>query len=262
MSVYTMSPLLAVRITVLVILLLFAVIGYIRGLLKMVLSLVSVFLALILVWMLHPAITNAVDRYTPLRENITSAVESVVLDKAIDELQELGGDALPAGFGSGVFPAGERAVMESVLSRIPLTGEQQKQILELSNLPASIRSSIVTTTEESLMQFADRLSSSVADVIMRMLCSVLSFIVVVILIRVLYIVFGLIGKLPVLGGINRILGALLGVWEGLMLLWFFCVIVSMLSPTEFGTTLSNAIAADPVLSRLYGLALSLGGANR
>ena len=259
MSLFTLSTPMGIRVTAVVVLLLFAVMGYFKGLLKMVLSIVSVFLALILVWALHPAITNALDRYTPLREKITSAVEEVVLDKALDVIQEMGGDVLPEGLGSGVFPAGEKAVTEALLSQINLTHEQQEQILELSRLPEIIRKKVVITTEGSLMQFSESLSSAVADVIMRMICCILTFVAALVLIRVLYIVFDLIGKLPVLGGFNRILGALLGIWEGLILLWFVCVVISLLAPTEFGTALSDAITSDPFLSRLYHLALSVGG---
>ena len=86
----------------------------------------------------------------------------------------------------------------------------------------------------------------------------IGFLVVFLLIRILYLVTGLIGYIPILHGINKVLGAVFGLAEAGVILWVLCQAVTVALPSETGREVMQAIARNPVLSYIYNTLFAIG----
>ena len=66
-----------------------------------------------------------------------------------------------------------------------------------------------------------------------------------------YIAFKIVDKLPLIGGINRSIGAVAGFVKGMVVVWIVFAGVAMTATTSFGQEIVRAIYASPLLIWLY-----------
>ena len=69
--------------------------------------------------------------------------------------------------------------------------------------------------------------------------------------RIILKIVGVIGKIPIIGGVNRLLGGILCLVEGLLILWCLCFLITALSGTAFGESVLKVINESPVLKLIY-----------
>ena len=85
--------------------------------------------------------------------------------------------------------------------------------------------------------------------------SALSYLIAVIIavtvVTVVGKVLGLLGKLPGISILNRILGAVFGAVRGIVLIWLFFLIVVITEESKFGTFCLNQIHGSALLLFLY-----------
>lgn len=83
----------------------------------------------------------------------------------------------------------------------------------------------------------------------------LAFLTTLILVGVLVkgVVFALdiVAKLPILNGLNRLAGTILGFAEGMLLIWIFFLAVSVFAATQWGGTLMEMISKSALLTWIY-----------
>ena len=92
----------------------------------------------------------------------------------------------------------------------------------------------------------------ISSIIQRILLSaVLIFLSTSLLIRILLYVFDVIAMLPIIGGLNRLAGAALGLMIALTVVWIFFLIVTLLYATDIGKDMLRMIQENPFLSFLY-----------
>ena len=85
------------------------------------------------------------------------------------------------------------------------------------------------------------------DTLMRLLV----MLVIGILMQVLWHILDLASRLPVLEGLNKMLGAAAGALKGLVIVWGLFCIIQLCSMTEIGQTLLSRIEESPVLKGIY-----------
>ena len=100
-------------------------------------------------------------------------------------------------------------------------------------------------------QFAEYVSTYLADILINAVSSIILFAAVYILIHLLVRWLDLIARLPILYGLNHIAGAVLGLLQGLLLLWIGCFLVGVFAATPLGMTLEEQINASAWLRFLY-----------
>ena len=83
------------------------------------------------------------------------------------------------------------------------------------------------------------------------LAYVILFLVIYLVLRLILRLSNLINHIPILGGVNRIAGAVIGLAEGVIFLWVICMIIMMMSGTDFGITCERAIVNSPFLNFIY-----------
>ena len=99
--------------------------------------------------------------------------------------------------------------------------------------------------------FRDYIGGYLADTVLKAAVFVVLFVVVYLALKVLVVWLDLIAKLPILSGINKMAGAVLGGVQALIFIWILCIVLTIFSRTELGQMIFTQVNASPWLSWLY-----------
>ncbi len=206
--------------------------GHYKGFIKLAVSLAAVIAALVIVNISMPAVTKFVKENTSFETMVSQSMKEAM----------------------GLETGGEGELGQAETQGTP---SDQRAIIESLNLPQSIKEDLLENNNNEIYQilgvdqFADYIGSYLSDLIVRTVGFVILFIVVYVVIRVIMGWLDLIARLPVLSGMNKVAGAVLGGVQGLIFLWIFCLVVTAFSGTSWGLDLMTQIEASPWLLFLY-----------
>lgn len=205
------------------------VIGYHKGFLCTLVSMGAVLISIILVVLFSGKVTELLNKNTDLRQKIQQSV--------YEKLTEDDSDTAA------------------------LTDEEQKQSAKDSFVPDVILNAFNDRSNPfgSQNDYYTDLSGYIADLAMKACGVLITLLGSFIVIRVVIALCGLMNKVPILGTVNRVLGAALGLAFGLVVIWVFCFAVTTFASTGFGQTCLEAIKDSKLLSLFYNGALSFQG---
>ena len=250
-----MTMTIGVTAAVAVVLLIAVIRGYVRGFLKTALSMIALVLPIILVMFLQPYVSAVLRNYTPLE----SVIASTVFTNMEGQLNTVLSGASASGQESpAAESSGAQMFSREQLAGIVLTEEQQEQWMKLCAVPDLFRTSLQTDMVQTADSFAGSVSNYLAKTILNVLSFLLTFVLAFLLIRLLFVSIDIIGKVPVLHGINKALGAVLGLAEGLVVLWLLFLVLTVCLPSSWGAELMAAVNENPVLAFLYNHGMPLG----
>ena len=86
---------------------------------------------------------------------------------------------------------------------------------------------------------------------MRVISFVLVLLIAVISFHLLSVVLKVVEKLPLIGGINRLLGLFAGLVKGILFIWLAFAIIAMAGTTDIGIALISYIYESPLLIWVY-----------
>ena len=127
-----------------------------------------------------------------------------------------------------------------IIEELPIP-EQMKRLLTENN-------NIEVYKMMGVEFFRDYVGGYLADTILKATVFMVLFLAVFIVLQIVVIWLDLIAKLPILSGINKIAGAVLGGVEALIFIWIVCLILTAFSGTGFGKTALTQIDASIWLS--------------
>lgn len=158
--------------------------GFRRGFVKEIVSAFFMIISFLFVWAINPYVNTFVREYTPVYNIVQS------------NCQEL--------------------VMEQTGSQKALDKEEQTQIMEKMELPDILKTSLMeNNTAETyrylaVSTFAEYIADSLAVMIVNGISFLLSFIISAIVIRLLSYILNVLTNLPVIKGVNKIAGGVVG----------------------------------------------------
>lgn len=94
-------------------------------------------------------------------------------------------------------------------------------------------------------------SGYLADEILRWAAFLIALLLAGVLIRGIVFSLGIVSHLPILHGLNKTAGLLLGFAEGVVLVWIFFVVITVCASTSVGSQLLKMTAQSSILSWLY-----------
>lgn len=94
-------------------------------------------------------------------------------------------------------------------------------------------------------------SGYLADKILRWAAFLIALLLAGVLIRGIVFSLGIVSHLPILHGLNKTAGLLLGFAEGVVLVWIFFVVITVCASTSVGGQLLKMTAQSSILSWLY-----------
>ena len=200
--------------------------GHYRGFIRLAVSMVALVAALAIVHVSMPKVTEYLKENTSIQQTLSNSMKQA------------------AGIGD------EEEKDEDVPS-------VQRTIIENLNLPQNVKSALIENNNHEVYEFlgvnafADYIGNYLADMILNSVGFVLMFAIVYLLIKLVVRWLDLIARLPILSGMNKIAGALLGGVQGLIFLWILCLVLTACSGTSWGMTLIHQVEASKWLSFLY-----------
>ena len=207
------------------------IIGLVRGMVKEVVSIALVFVSIALVWFLNPYVNHFLREVTPIESKIE------------EQTRNLLGDQLESG---KIIPA-----------------DRQQEIIESLGLPEMITDTLLKNNnaeeykELNVNSFIDYIVEYPVNIVMNGLSFLITYVIVTILLRVLVFVLDIFTRLPVVHGLNKLGGALIGGAKYVIFIWIGMLVVTMLCNTEAGRTVMGMIERDRFLTFVYNWNLIL-----
>ena len=202
--------------------------GHYRGFIKIAVSVLSLFITLFAARVAIPQAAVWLEHNTAVYETMKeSALKASGLDEKMEEMAGLTGKA------------GERAVIESL--EIP---DQIKKLLIENNNGEVYQ-------EMGVQIFEDYVGKYLADRVIRILIFTVLFIVFYAFLHIIIVWLDLISRLPIIYGLNKIAGAVLGLTEALIFVWVGALVLTLFSGSEIGRSMIDQINGSVWLTWLY-----------
>lgn len=226
-----------VLVAVLIILAVSAIVGYCKGMLRIVYSMVAWMIVLAFVVWSIPHINLYLRENTLIYEKIEAHCEEMVRRSANDELEQAGqekGDELAE-------QLNENEMLESLGIGVP--APVLEGILEKTTDAAGV------LMEQSGIYTA--IAAGLADFILKGISFFVALIAAWILVHIISQLLGIVSRIPVIKGANRSLGLLVGMVYGLLLVWLAFYVVALGSAGETGQMIVSYIYESSFLTFLY-----------
>ena len=246
--------------------------GYKKGMLKMLYSLVSWIVILILVTMATPYMTEFLTANTSIEQNIHKTCKEklkklVTGDNAATDADmapgtEPGSDSSSnssanSGSDSGSNSSANSGSDSSSNSNTDIT-KSNKALLDALGLkiPEELLDSIAgdNNLADSFFESTglyEQAATEITAFAMKGISFILCLIVAVIISRIIYGMISIVEAAPVVGTLNRLLGIIIGSVKGLFIVWTVFAIVAMNAMTQAGMMMSDYIYESPFLQWIY-----------
>ena len=284
-----MTPSLPVFVSIIVaaVLVIFIIIGLHRGLLRMLFTTFSLVLVIAVAALLTAPMGSFLQHHTVIGTSINNSIneyiDSKIEEKTQEALASLIGQAQSQESGydipdeimahlEGLSPeeiaqyaaemgyAAEASAQEAVDTDAVISAVTDEAIAEYIDslvLPDFIKSLITdnNTPEEyetlGVTTFSEYVAAQLTGVATKAIAFVGLFVILFVLVKIISHLLGIISKIPLLHGINRFLGGVLGFAEGLLILWCICIFIMIFSGTAFGISCMQVIGSSKLLTWIY-----------
>lgn len=137
----------------------------------------------------------------------------------------------------------DSSTQNELIRRLPLPQTFREKLLDNNNAEGYQKLGVST--------FLDYIVHFCATMILNAVSFLVAFLLVQIVFRITVGALDILARIPVIGGLNRAAGLLLGLLEALLMLWIFFMAVSAVQTTEAGLYLMSMIQESRLLSYLY-----------
>lgn len=209
---------------VLLILVVMALIGLKRGLIKTVFSLVSTIVALILTILLSPLVSNWMQSSNTISQFFTDKVKETVPIEQTDTA---------------------RKTDEEIIESLGLPGYLEETLLK-NNTPV-----IYNELEVKKNSIKEYIVAGVVNIAINAIAFLATFLIIRIALWLLCYFLDLISKLPVLRQVNKIAGLVAGLFQGLLYVWIFCILLMVFGFGDFGAYVYECINESRILTFIY-----------
>ena len=235
---------------VILILIIFALIGWRKGVIRLVLSLIITIMAAVVI---APMATTAIKNNTNIDENIAQSIYTVLYEnKEVDEYFE-DKQVLTGGID-----------ISQVESHIQTVTDVVAEVGDKINLPESLTEAVKAMPDSELMSVIREYGEAsvkeitirlialrLADIVLTAIAYLVIMVVVSIVLRVVVAATGLIRRLPVIKQADKLGGLIVGLVEGIAVVWIFFTVVTAISGTQAASNILVQIHGNAILEALY-----------
>lgn len=207
-------------IIVLAIIVINALIGRKVGLIKIVFSLFSFIVALLLTTWISPTVNDILVKNESFYQKTSLKVEGILFSEGDESTDDI-------------------------------ASKDEKTIIDNLPLPKAIKETLEENKEKQETNIKSYITNHVTKIVINALAFVLTFVLIFIGLWVLSIVLNIISKLPILSQINKIAGLFVGGVQGLVIVWIFFVVLTFLGSSEWGLKAFEQINSNSILTFLY-----------
>ena len=203
--------------------------GHYRGFVRLAVSAVSLVLSLGVVHFGAPSVANLLRSNEVVYQAVEDSVTKFI--QKDDEAENEAADAAP--------PSVQRCIIEEM--ELP---EQLKDAL-LENNNSEVYEAL------GVSSFTHYVSRYLANSLINIISFFLLFAAVFGGLRVLSVSLNVVSRLPIISGLNRLAGAVLGGAEGIFFVWIAALLITLFSATAIGELFLNQIESNIWLTWLY-----------
>lgn len=133
----------------------------------------------------------------------------------------------------------------------------QVHMIENMNLPDNIKELLLENNNDEayrllkVSSFHQYVGAYIASMIISAMSYLISFVIVWTAIKATLLALDVVAKLPVLKGVNKTAGGILGFIQGIILTWVFFLLAAVLCNGEMGQQFMKLIHENPFLTFLY-----------
>ena len=198
--------------------------GYRKGFFKSAASAIGIVLAVLLTAILYPGVNKLLCQYTVLDD---------VIEHKIIEKFELPEETKTA------------------------TRNEEIDTIENLDLPDNVKGWLIancngeTFLESGVDNVCSYIAKSLTAMVMRGISYVLTLLVLLLLLHILIMVLDVANYIPIVKSINKAGGAIFGAGQGILIVWIFMGIVTLLSTFSWAYQVIQMIDESPLLAWLY-----------
>lgn len=198
--------------------------GYRKGFFKSAASAIGIVLAVLLTAILYPGVNKLLCQYTVLDD---------VIEQKIIEKFELPEETKTA------------------------TRNEEIDTIENLDLPDNVKGWLIancngeTFLESGVDNVCSYIAKSLTAMVMRGISYVLTLLVLLLLLHILIMVLDVANYIPIVKSINKAGGAIFGAGQGILIVWIFMGIVTLLSTFSWAYQVIQMIDESPRLAWLY-----------
>lgn len=148
-----------------------------------------------------------------------------------------------------------------------MTAADKRKFIESLPIPEALQEQMETFNNSEgyaklgATDFSSYVTGYFASLILNVIAYLVALLIAWIIIRLIIGALGIFTKLPLIGTADHILGLLLGLLQGLFIVWGLFLVLSLFSATPVGQTLLGQVYDSPVLEALYNTNMFLRGAS-
>lgn len=210
--------------------------GFSRGFLRVIYSMLAWIAILVFVTWATPYVANVLTEKTNIdnrmESNLDEKLHELVIGDTNGQKEDREPDAQNPGQGKKNYRDLQMKLPDAVTNKLFDTNKIADQILEGSGA-------------------YDVVAGRATDLVMRVISFVLVLLIAVISFHLLSVVLKVVEKLPLIGGINRLLGLFAGLVKGILIIWLAFAIIAMAGTTDIGIALISYIYESPLLIWAY-----------
>ena len=198
--------------------------GYRKGFFKSAASAIGIVLAVLLTAILYPGVNKLLCQYTVLDD---------VIEQKIIEKFELPEETKTA------------------------TRNEEIDTIENLDLPDNVKGWLIancngeTFLESGVDNVCSYIAKSLTAMVMRGISYVLTLLVLLLLLHIVIMVLDVANYIPIVKSINKAGGAIFGAGQGILIVWIFMGIVTLLSTFSWAYQVIQMIDESPLLAWLY-----------
>lgn len=210
--------------------------GFSRGFLRVIYSMLAWIAILVFVTWATPYVANVLTEKTNIdnriESNLDEKLHELVIGDTNGQKEDREPDTQNPGQGKKNYRDLQMKLPDAVTNKLFDTNKIADQILEGSGA-------------------YDVVAGRATDLVMRVISFVLVLLIAVISFHLLSVVLKVVEKLPLIGGINRLLGLFAGLVKGILIIWLAFAIIAMAGTTDIGIALISYIYESPLLIWAY-----------
>ena len=211
----------------------FAALGCYKGFVRMVFSFASFFLTIFLVTMIYPHVSNYMgntDIMQQINDRCVKYVNTELTEKLVSDPK--GGEP------QRIEALGNELLNDSWLSIVGKYAEKAKE-------------GIADFKIETVSDISTWLGGSLAELILKVIAFAITYAVISFLLHIIYSLLKVVTMLPVIHTLNKTLGGLLGILEGIIVIWVIMLIAVAFFNTTFGYYILKAVGENDLFGKLY-----------
>lgn len=229
-------------IGIFIFLILMFVVGYSRGFIRIAFSILAMIISVFLVNLLEPVVVNAIEKtdvYQSIYKSVENSVNGTIVEKMTGKEKEAYSNQQINEFLNTKL---DQQQMQKLYNSIQLPNMVKQQIEKVQNTQAK---------SGTVSLLSSQLAAAITNMVLHVVVFIVLFVIINAILRLIISLLDIVSRLPIINMINRAGGGVLGLAEGVLILWVAFLIVDLVASSGQNAALLQTIKNNQILNWIY-----------